>query len=173
LEKAKKALELVLKNDKRYNKIYLVKPYVTADEDIGFLPGGVDDKLDPFLMSFYVNLELIIGQQQVSRLKRSGIISVVPVAYLRGVTFTNCIVILDEAQNASKSQIKMFLTRLGDECKFIIAGDLEQSDLEKESGLEDALNRFDGIKGVGSVEFSIKDIVRHPLVAEIVKRYDE
>jgi phosphate starvation-inducible PhoH-like protein len=124
-------------------------------------------------MSFYINLELIIGQQQVSRLKRSRIIDVVPVAYLRGVTFTNCIVILDEAQNASKSQIKMFLTRLGDECKFVIAGDLEQSDLDKESGLEDALNRFNGIKGVGSVEFSIKDIVRHPLVAEIVRRYDE
>ena len=165
-------MELVLKGDHKYNKIYLVKPYVTADEDIGFLPGNVEDKLNPFLMSFYINLELIIGYQQVNKLKRSKVIEPVPIAYIRGVTFTDCIVILDDAQNASKSQIKMFLTRLGDDCKFIIAGDLEQSDLDKESGLEDAVNRFNGIKGVGSVEFSKNDIVRHPLVKTILEKYE-
>lgn len=162
-----------MKGDSKFNKIYLAKPYVTADEDIGFLPGGVEEKLDPFLMSFYLNLEKIIGPQQVLKLKRNRIIEIVPIAYIRGVTFSNCIVILDEAQNATPSQIKMFLTRLGDDCKFIIAGDLKQSDLEKESGLGDAINRFNGIKGVGLVKFTKEDVVRHHLVRTILERYGD
>jgi len=156
-----------------YNKIYLVKPYVEAADSIGFLPGGINDKLDPFLMSFFLNLEQIIGSYHAKRLRSSGMIEVVPFSYLRGVTFKEVIVILDESQNVTKHQMKLFLTRLGERSKFIIIGDIEQSDIAEESGLEDAATRFANINGVGIVEFSNADIVRHPLVGEILRKYDE
>jgi len=135
------------------------------------LPGGVNDKLDPFLSSYFFNLEQIIGYQYTKRLRSEGKIKLIPMSYLRGVTFRNSIVILDEAQNATKEEVKLFLTRLGEGSKFIIAGDIDQSDLKQKSGLKDAIIRFQDIKGIGIVEFDDSEVVRHPLIKEILIRY--
>jgi phosphate starvation-inducible PhoH-like protein len=155
--------------------IIIVKPLVeAAGEKIGFLPGDVEEKTAPFMMSFYYNMELIIGKQRLQVLKDTGTIQVMPMAYMRGVTLSNKFVILDEAQNATPEQIKMFVTRIGEDSKYIISGDLEQSDIAKhKSGLEDAVKRFAGIRGVGLASFKEKDIVRHSLVKRLLKRYHD
>ena len=155
--------------------IIIVKPLVeAAGEKIGFLPGDVEEKTAPFMMSFYYNMELIIGKQRLQMLKDGGIIQVMPMAYMRGVTLSDKFVILDEAQNATPEQIKMFVTRIGENSKYIISGDLEQSDIKKhQSGLEDAVKRFAGVQGVGLAQFKEKDIVRHSLVRRLLKRYHD
>ena len=153
--------------------IVIVKPLVeAAGEKIGFLPGDVEEKTAPFMMSFYYNMEQIIGKQRLNILKENGVIEVIPMAYMRGITLSNKFVILDEAQNATPEQIKMFVTRIGEISKYIITGDLEQSDIKKhQSGLEDAIKRFAGIHGVGLAQFKEKDVVRHSLVRRLLKRY--
>ena len=153
--------------------IVIVKPLVeAAGEKIGYLPGDVEEKTAPFMMSFYYNMEQIIGKQRLKILKESGVIEVIPMAYMRGITLSNKFVILDEAQNATPEQIKMFVTRIGENSKYIITGDLEQSDIAKhKSGLEDAIKRFAGIHGVGLAQFKDKDVVRHSLVKRLLKRY--
>ena len=153
--------------------IVIVKPLVeAAGEKIGFLPGDVEEKTLPFMMSFYYNMEQIIGKQRLNILKESSTIQVIPMAYMRGITLANKFVILDEAQNATPEQIKMFVTRLGENSKYIITGDLAQSDIKKgHSGLEDAVKRFAGVHGVGLAQFKEKDIVRHSLVRRLLKRY--
>ena len=153
--------------------IVIVKPLVeAAGEKIGYLPGDVEEKTAPFMMSFYYNMEQIIGKQRLKILKESGVIEVIPMAYMRGITLSNKFVILDEAQNATPEQIKMFVTRIGENSKYIITGDLEQSDIQKhKSGLEDAIKRFAGIHGVGLAQFKDKDVVRHSLVKRLLKRY--
>ena len=153
--------------------IVIVKPLVeAAGEKIGYLPGDVEEKTAPFMMSFYYNMEQIIGKQRLKILKESGVIEVIPMAYMRGITLSNKFVILDEAQNATPEQIKMFVTRIGENSKYIITGDLEQSDIKKgTSGLEDAIKRFAGIHGVGLAQFKDKDVVRHSLVKRLLKRY--
>ena len=124
------------------------------------------------MMSFYYNMEQIIGKQRLQILKESNTIQVIPLAFMRGITLANKFVILDEAQNATPEQIKMFVTRIGEHSKYVIAGDLEQSDIKKHSsGLEDAIKRFAGIHGVGLASFKEKDIVRHSLVKRLLKRY--
>ena len=155
--------------------IVIVKPLVeAAGEKIGFLPGDIEDKTLPFMMSFYYNMEQIIGKQRLKVLKETGVIEVIPMAYMRGITLSNKFVILDEAQNATPEQIKMFVTRIGENSKYIISGDLEQSDIQKhKSGLEDAIKRFAGVHGVGLAMFKEKDIVRHSLVRRLLKRYKE
>ena len=155
--------------------IVIVKPLVeAAGEKIGYLPGDVEEKTAPFMMSFYYNMEQIIGKQRVQILKDSNTIQVIPMAYMRGVTLANKFVILDEAQNATPEQIKMFVTRIGENSKYIITGDLAQSDIKKgTSGLEDAIKRFAGIHGVGLASFKEKDVVRHSLVRRLLKRYRE
>lgn len=155
--------------------IVIVKPLVEATgEKIGFLPGDVEEKTAPFMMSFYYNMEQIIGKQRLQVLRESGIIQVMPMAYMRGVTLSNKFVILDEAQNATPEQIKMFVTRIGQFSKYIISGDLEQSDIKRgTSGLEDAIKRFAGVHGVGLASFKEKDIVRHSLVKRMLKRYHD
>jgi len=155
--------------------IVIVKPLVeAAGEKIGFLPGDVEEKTLPFMMSFYYNMEQIIGKQRMNILKESNIIQVIPMAYMRGITLANKFVILDEAQNATPEQIKMFVTRLGQGSKYIITGDLAQSDIKKGmSGLEDAIKRFAGVHGVGLAQFKEKDIVRHSLVRRLLKRYKD
>lgn len=155
--------------------IVIVKPLVeAAGEKIGFLPGDVEEKTAPFMMSFYYNMEQIIGKQRLQVLRESGIIQVMPMAYMRGVTLSNKFVILDEAQNATPEQIKMFVTRIGQFSKYIISGDLEQSDIKRgTSGLEDAIKRFAGVHGVGLASFKEKDIVRHSLVKRMLKRYHD
>jgi len=155
--------------------IIIVKPLVeAAGEKIGFLPGDIEEKTAPFMMSFYYNMEQIIGKQRLEMLKEGGIIQVMPMAYMRGVTLSDKFVILDEAQNATPEQIKMFVTRIGENSKYIISGDLAQSDIAKhKSGLEDAVKRFAGVQGVGLAQFKEKDIVRHSLVRRLLKRYHD
>ena len=155
--------------------IVIVKPLVeAAGEKIGFLPGDVEEKTAPFMMSFYYNMEQIIGKRRMEVLKESNTIQVIPLAFMRGITLANKFVILDEAQNATPEQIKMFVTRIGENSKYIITGDLEQSDIQKhKSGLEDAIKRFAGIHGVGLAQFKEKDVVRHSLVRRLLKRYKD
>ena len=155
--------------------IVIVKPLVeAAGEKIGYLPGDVEEKTAPFMMSFYYNMEQIIGKQRLQVLKESNTIQVIPLAFMRGITLSDKFVILDEAQNATPDQIKMFVTRLGENSKYIITGDLEQSDIQKhKSGLEDAIKRFAGVHGVGLAQFKEKDIVRHSLVRRLLKRYKD
>ena len=153
--------------------IVIVKPLVeAAGEKIGYLPGDVEEKTAPFMMSFYYNMEQIIGKQRLQVLKESNTIQVIPLAFMRGITLSDKFVILDEAQNATPDQIKMFVTRLGENSKYIITGDLEQSDIQRhKSGLEDAIKRFAGVHGVGLASFKEKDVVRHSLVRRLLKRY--
>ena len=155
--------------------IVIVKPLVeAAGEKIGYLPGDVEEKTAPFMMSFYYNMEQIIGKQRLEMLKASNTIQVIPMAYMRGITLSDKFVILDEAQNATPEQIKMFVTRLGSNSKYIITGDLAQSDIKHgKSGLEDAIKRFAGVHGVGLASFKEKDIVRHSLVRRLLKRYKD
>ena len=168
-----RALRELGDKDNQIDGIVIVKPLVeAASEKIGFLPGDVEEKTAPFMMSFYYNMEQIIGKQRVDILKENNVIQVIPLAFMRGITLSNKFVILDEAQNATPEQIKMFVTRIGEHSKYIISGDLEQSDISKhKSGLEDAIKRFAGVHGVGLSMFKDKDVVRHSLVKRLLKRY--
>jgi len=170
-----KALRELGDKDSTIDGIVIVKPLVeAAGEKIGFLPGDVEEKTLPFMMSFYYNMEQIIGKQRMNILKDSNTIQVIPMAYMRGITLANKFVILDEAQNATPEQIKMFVTRLGEGSRYIITGDLAQSDIKHgKSGLEDAIKRFAGVHGVGLASFKEKDIVRHSLVRRLLKRYKD
>ena len=170
-----KALRELGDKESSIDGIVIVKPLVeAAGEKIGFLPGDVEEKTAPFMMSFYYNMEQIIGKQRLNVLKESNTIQVIPMAYMRGITLSNKFVILDEAQNATPEQIKMFVTRLGEGSKYIITGDLAQSDIKRGmSGLEDAIKRFAGVHGVGLASFKEKDIVRHSLVRRLLKRYKD
>jgi len=166
--------ELGDKNSK-IDGIVIVKPLVeAAGEKLGYLPGDIEEKTLPFMMSFYYNMEQIIGKQRLEMLKANNVIQVIPMAYMRGITLADKFVILDEAQNATPEQIKMFVTRLGSNSKYIITGDLAQSDIKRgSSGLEDAVKRFAGVRGVGLASFKEKDIVRHSLVRRLLKRYKD
>ena len=168
-----RALRELGDKDNHIDGIVIVKPLVeAAGEKIGYLPGDVEEKTAPFMMSFYYNMEQIIGKQRLQVLKDSNTIQVIPLAFMRGITLANKFVILDEAQNATPDQIKMFVTRIGENSKYIITGDLEQSDIQKhKSGLEDAIKRFAGVHGVGLASFKEKDVVRHSLVRRLLKRY--
>jgi len=170
-----RALRELGNKDSKIDGIVIVKPLVeAAGEKIGYLPGDVEEKTAPFMMSFYYNMEQIIGKQRLQILKESNTIQVIPLAFMRGITLANKFVILDEAQNATPEQIKMFVTRIGENSKYIITGDLEQSDIQKhKSGLEDAIKRFAGIHGVGLASFKEKDVVRHSLVRRLLKRYKD
>ena len=170
-----RALRELGDKDNYIDGIVIVKPLVeAAGEKIGYLPGDVEEKTAPFMMSFYYNMEQIIGKQRLQVLKDSNTIQVIPLAFMRGITLANKFVILDEAQNATPEQIKMFVTRIGENSKYIITGDLEQSDIKKgTSGLEDAIKRFAGIHGVGLASFKEKDVVRHSLVRRLLKRYHD
>ena len=167
------ALKMLGSKDNSIDGIVIVKPLVEADgEKLGFLPGDIEEKTAPFMMSFYYNMEQIIGKNRLEVLKNDGVIQVIPLAYMRGLTLTDKIVILDEAQNATPEQIKMFVTRIGERSKYIITGDLEQSDLKKrKSGLEDAIKRFAGVHGVGLASFKDRHIVSHSLVRRLLNRY--
>ena len=168
-----RALRELGNKDSKIDGIVIVKPLVeAAGEKIGYLPGDVEEKTAPWMMSFYYNMEQIIGKQRLQVLKDSNTIQVIPLAFMRGITLANKFVILDEAQNATPEQIKMFVTRIGEHSKYIITGDLEQSDIKKhQSGLEDSIKRFAGVHGVGLASFKEKDVVRHSLVKRLLKRY--
>jgi phosphate starvation-inducible PhoH-like protein len=168
-----RALRELGDKDSPIDGIVIVKPLVeAAGEKLGYLPGDIEEKTLPFMMSFYYNMEQIIGKPRLEMLKVNNVIQVIPMAYMRGITLSDKFVILDEAQNATPEQIKMFVTRLGKNSKYIITGDLEQSDIPKhKSGLEDAVKRFAGVHGVGLASFREKDVVRHSLVRRLLKRY--
>ena len=158
----------------KYENMVITKPLVEVDgEKMGYLPGDIDEKTAPYMMSLYYNMEQIIGKQRLDVLRASGVVTVIPLAYMRGLTLTNSIVVLDEAQNATPSQIKTFLTRIGNGSKFIVNGDLMQSDIRRENGLEDSIKRFTGLKKVGFSRFTLEDVVRHPIVAELLERYKD
>ena len=158
----------------KYDKLVITKPLVEVDgEKMGYLPGDIDEKTAPYMMSLYYNMEQIIGKQRLDVLKKAGVVQVIPLAYMRGLTLTDSIVVLDEAQNATPSQIKTFVTRIGQGSKYIINGDLMQSDIKNENGLEDAIKRFTGLRRVGFSQFDLSDVVRHPIVAEMLERYQD
>ncbi|WP_443081238.1 PhoH family protein [Vagococcus sp.] len=154
-------------------KIILTRPAVEAGESLGFLPGDLQEKVNPYLRPIYDALYMILGMEHTNRLMERGVIEIAPLAYMRGRTLEDSFVILDEAQNTTKSQMKMFLTRLGNQSKMIINGDQTQIDLPKGvvSGLVHAQNILQDIKKIKFVEFSTSDVVRHPVVADIIKAY--
>ena len=161
-----------LKN-KEVRRIILSRPAVEAGEKLGFLPGDMRDKIDPYLQPLYDALQDMIPPQKLSEYMERGVIQIAPLAFMRGRTLSDAVVILDEAQNTTVPQLKMFLTRLGINGKMIVTGDLTQVDLppSQTSGLRDAVARLRDINGVAVVEFNHKDIVRHPLVGRIVSAY--
>lgn len=159
---------------KQAEKIILTRPAVEAGEKLGFLPGDLQTKVDPYLRPLYDALEEMLGTENYVKLMEKGTIEVAPLAYMRGRTLSNAFIILDEAQNTTREQIKMFLTRLGDNSKMVVTGDITQIDLPdgKKSGLEDAVRVLGGVDGISIVYLSDKDVVRNPLVMSIVKAYD-
>lgn len=157
------------------DRIILSRPAVEAGEQLGFLPGNMREKVDPYLRPLYDALYDMLPAPQVIKRLESGEIEVAPLAFMRGRTLANAFVILDEAQNTTAVQMKMFLTRLGENARMVITGDLSQVDLPKgtRSGLRQALEILDGVGGIAFVEFTDADVVRHPLVTRIVRAYDK
>lgn len=162
-----------LKNNE-VKKIILTRPAVEAGENLGFLPGDLKEKVDPYLRPLYDALYDMLGVEQTERLIEKGIIEIAPLAYMRGRTLEDAYVILDEAQNTTDAQMKMFLTRLGMQSKMIITGDITQIDLPRGclSGLKRAMTILKGVKGVKFVYLSALDVVRHPVVQRIIERYE-
>ena len=157
------------------DRIILCRPAVEAGESLGFLPGDLKEKVDPYLAPLYDSLHTLYSESKLSQLLKNKIIEVVPLAYMRGRTLDSAYMILDEAQNATPLQMKMFLTRLGVGSRSIITGDITQIDLQnpKESGLLQASEILSGVEGIGFVRLDEKDVVRHPLVMKIIKAYDK
>lgn len=159
---------------KQVEKIILTRPAVEAGEKLGFLPGDLQEKVNPYLRPLYDALQEMLGVETYAKMMERGTIEIAPLAYMRGRTLSNAYVILDEAQNTTKEQIKMFLTRLGENSKMVITGDLTQVDLPKGnvSGLRHAIRILKDIDDIGIIRLSEKDVVRHPLVQQIVKAYE-
>ncbi len=167
------ALSLVL--SKKVNSIVLTRPIVEAGESLGFLPGDLEDKINPYLRPLYDSMNACLPREIVHKLTENGIIEVAPLAYMRGRTLNNCAVILDEAQNTTAEQMKMFLTRMGENAKVFITGDITQIDLPRRStsGLVHALKILDDIPEISIVRLSGEDVVRSPLVRKIVQAYEK
>lgn len=156
-------------------RIVLTRPAVEAGESLGFLPGDLKEKVDPYLRPLYDGLHTVLGTEQTSRLIERGTIEIAPLAYMRGRTLDDAFVILDEAQNTTHPQMKMFLTRLGFGSKMVVTGDRTQIDLPKgvKSGLIEADQRLSGVKGIAMTYLEQTDVVRHPLVGKIINAYEE
>ena len=157
------------------DKIIISRPAVEAGEKLGFLPGDLKEKIDPYLRPIYDSIDEILPKDRVAKLIENQKIEIAPIAYLRGRTLNNSYIILDEAQNTSPIQMKMFLTRFGEKSKMIITGDITQIDLPSKNkrGLKDAINNLKKIKGISFVYLSDKDVVSHSLVQKIVKAYNK
>lgn len=168
------ALAVRALRDKQVKRIILTRPAVEAGERLGFLPGDMKEKLDPYLQPLYDALNDMIPAKKLTEFMENGTVQIAPLAYMRGRTLDNAFVILDEAQNTTLSQIKMFLTRMGKNAKFIVTGDITQIDLPRraDSGLIRAINLLSSINSIGVVNFDTRDIVRHQLVKYIVKAFD-
>ena len=167
------AIESLQKQDVK--RIILVRPAVEAGENLGFLPGDLSQKVDPYLRPMYDALYEMLGYEQVSNLVERRTIELAPLAFMRGRSLNESFIILDEAQNTTVEQMKMFLTRMGFGSKSVVNGDITQIDLpaEKKSGLEHALTVVSGIEKIASIHFSHKDVVRHQIVQEIVEAYEK
>ncbi len=162
----------MLKHEK-VEKIILTRPAVEAGESLGFLPGDMKEKVDPYLRPLYDALNEMLGTEIVEKYIEKEIIEIAPLAFMRGRTLNNAVVILDEAQNTTKAQMKMFLTRMGRQTKMIVTGDITQIDLirKKDSGLTQACEILEGIEGIEIVHLHDSDVVRNPLVQKIIERY--
>ena len=167
------ALAVRALRNKEVRRIILSRPAVEAGEKLGFLPGDMREKIDPYLQPLYDALQDMIPASKLTEYMEKGTIQIAPLAFMRGRTLSDAVVILDEAQNTTALQLKMFLTRLGIGGKMIVTGDMTQIDLPptQKSGLKDAMERFKSIDGIKTIEFNEKDIVRHPLVKRIVAAY--
>lgn len=160
--------------DGAVKRLVLTRPAVEAGEHLGFLPGDLEEKIDPYLRPLYDALNDLLSPSAARRMKDMDMIEVAPLAFMRGRTLNDSFVILDEAQNASKGQMKMFLTRLGERTRAVVTGDISQTDLPRgRSGLKDAMQRLQGIEGVGMVEFHARDVQRSSLVARVVAAYGD
>ena len=168
------ALAVKALKNKYVKKIILSRPAVEAGESLGFLPGDLKEKIDPYIQPLYDALNDMIPSKKLKDLMEEGVIQIAPLAFMRGRTLENAFVILDEGQNATVNQLKMFLTRMGVNAKFIVTGDITQIDLPRktDSGLLQALKIMKNIKGISTIEFDKTDIVRHPLVKKIVEAYE-
>lgn len=167
------ALAVTAYKNKQVEKIILTRPAVEAGEKLGFLPGDLQNKVDPYLRPLYDALQEMFGLDAYLKLIEKGVIEIAPLAYMRGRTLNNSFIILDEAQNTTREQMKMFLTRMGEGSKMVITGDITQIDLPegKKSGLKHATSILNNIKDIEIISLTYKDVVRHPLVAEIIKAY--
>ena len=159
---------------KQVEKIILTRPAVEAGEKLGFLPGDLQEKVDPYLRPLYDALQEMLGLETYTKLMERGAIEVAPLAYMRGRTLSGAYIILDEAQNTTREQMKMFLTRMGEGSKMIVTGDVTQIDLDgKQSGLVHATDILDGVEGIAVCKLTAKDVVRHPLVMRIIHAYEK
>jgi len=171
----KAAVELLMDHNNSYEKIIIVRPAVEAEEKLGALPGNLEEKLDPYIFPSYYLLNKIIGKEAREKLKENDIIEVFALAYMRGMNIDNSILIFEEAQNSTPSQMKLLLTRIGFNSKFFISGDIEQTDRYRDktqSGLYDARERFEDLEKVGIYNFKSEDIIRNPLITKLLNRYD-
>jgi len=169
------AIDLLMDETNSYEKLIIVRPAVEAEEKLGSLPGNLEEKLDPYIFPSYYLLNKIIGKESREKLKQNDIIEVFALAYMRGMNIDNSILIFEEAQNCTPSQMKLLLTRIGFNSKFFISGDVEQTDRYKDktmSGLYDALHRFKDIENIGVFEFENEDVIRNPLISKILKKYE-
>ncbi|MEZ4721745.1 MAG: PhoH family protein [Flavobacteriales bacterium] len=168
------ALAVKALRDKEVQRIILTRPAVEAGESLGFLPGDLKDKLDPYLRPLYDALLDMLPYDKLAKFMERSVIEIAPLAFMRGRTLSNAYVILDEAQNASENQMKMFLTRMGRGSKFIITGDMSQIDLPKHvrSGLVQSVNLLKKVKGISIIELDKRDVIRHRLVENIIERYE-
>jgi len=172
----KAAVDLLVDPSTPYEKIIIVRPAVEAEEKLGSLPGNVEEKLDPYIFPSYYLLNKIIGKQNREKLKEVEAIEVFALAYMRGMNIDNSILIFEEAQNSSPKQMKLLLTRIGYNSKFFISGDLDQTDRYKDkthSGLWDAIEKFKNVNKIGVFNFKEVDIVRNPLINQILDKYEE
>ena len=170
-----KALQIFSKERKKYRKIIIVKPAVEADEKLGYLPGSMEEKLEPYIYSTKYVLEKILGKAKIDNLFSKGKIEIMALAFMRGINIDNAILIFEEAQNCTPRQMKTLLTRIGEDSKFIISGDHEQSDRykdTKESGLYFAMDKLKNVPEIGVFEFESADIVRNPLVGKILEKFN-
>ena len=170
------AVDLLMDPNNAYEKIIIVRPAVEAEEKLGSLPGNLEEKLDPYIFPSYYLLNKIIGKEAREKLKEAEVIEVFALAYMRGMTIDNSILIFEEAQNATPKQMKLLLTRIGTNTKFFISGDIEQTDRykdKKHSGLFDALEKFKNVDDIGIHVFTDEDIVRNPLISKILKKYED
>jgi len=159
--------------EKKIEQVILCKPIQESGEKLGFLPGSIEDKVDPYMQSYISNIKKIVGEEITERLLERGVIVFKPLAYMRGDTFDDCLMILDEAQNATFKQLMLFITRMGKTSKTLITGDVSQYDIPKKSaGLPGFIKLMEGIKGVENFEFTEDDIVRAEILKKIVNRYD-